>query len=136
MANSLELGPGMRLLAPSRSRNLSRESHCRRRTSSSSIMAMCAAGPPKAVGPSRRKNRARSRRETCFIVDIEPESGSATCSAMASVTPSCETCVQRPYTAANEQQKDQSEEHAHIRAGFMHGAPKPILRERDDFGRI
>jgi hypothetical protein len=29
MANSLELGPRMRLLAPRKSRNFSRESHCR-----------------------------------------------------------------------------------------------------------
>src|SRR5271165_1851014 len=62
MASSLELGPGIRLLAPSRSRNFSRVSHCRRRTSSSSMMAMCAAGPPNAVNPSRRKNAASSRR--------------------------------------------------------------------------
>ena len=63
MANSLELGPGMRLLAPSRSRNFSRESHLRRRTSSSSIMAMCPAGPPL---PSRRKKQRVHRARPCL----------------------------------------------------------------------
>jgi len=38
-----------------------RDTQPRRRTNSSSIIAMCAAGPPNAVSPSRRKGRARSR---------------------------------------------------------------------------
>ena len=59
-------GPGIRLLAPSRSRNFSRESHFRRRTSSSSMMAICAAGPPNAVTPSRRKKSASSLRDPRF----------------------------------------------------------------------
>src|SRR5258708_17983264 len=63
MASSLELGPGIRLLAPSKSRNFSLDNHLRRRTSSSSIIATCAAGPPNAVVPSRRKNNASSARE-------------------------------------------------------------------------
>src|ERR1700678_102620 len=62
IASSVELGPGIRLAAPSRSRNLSDESHRRRRTISFSMIAMCAAGPPKAVKPSRRKSAASSAR--------------------------------------------------------------------------
>src|SRR5262249_26885465 len=55
MAISVELGPGMRLAAPRRSRNSCGVSHRRRRTNSSSIMAMCTAGPPNASVPSFRK---------------------------------------------------------------------------------
>src|SRR5262245_22772351 len=60
MAISVEFGPGMRLVAPRRSRNCSRVSHRRRRTTSSSISAMWAAGPPKPITPSLRKRRATS----------------------------------------------------------------------------
>src|SRR5580700_2276363 len=60
MASSVELGPGIRLAAPKRSRNLSDESHRRCRTISFSMMATCAAGPPKAVKPRRRKRTATS----------------------------------------------------------------------------
>ena len=60
IAISVEFGPGIRLVAPSRSRNRSRVSQPRLRTTSSSIMAMCAAGPPKAIVPSFRKRRATS----------------------------------------------------------------------------
>jgi hypothetical protein len=42
---------------------LSREPF-RRTTTSSSIIAMCAAGPPKAIVPSFRNTPAMSRRET------------------------------------------------------------------------
>src|ERR1700687_4928520 len=62
MLISVELGPGMRFAAPSRSRNLSRVSQPRRRTTSSSIIAMCAAGPPKAVVPRRKYSRASSHK--------------------------------------------------------------------------
>ena len=58
IAISVELGPGIRCVAPRRSRKLSRDSHLRRPTTSSSIMAMCAAGPPKPMVPSFRKRRA------------------------------------------------------------------------------
>src|SRR5216683_3874192 len=61
MAISVEFGPGIRLVAPRRSRNRSRVSHPRRRTTSSSSSAMCAAGPPNAVAPRRRKSSAISR---------------------------------------------------------------------------
>ncbi len=46
---------------PIRSRNSSRVSHFRRRTTSSSIIAMWAAGPPNAVAPSRGNTSASSR---------------------------------------------------------------------------
>src|SRR5436309_2452782 len=60
IAISVEFGPGIRLVAASRSRKRSRESQPRRRTTSSSIMAMCAAGPPNPTTPSRKKRRATS----------------------------------------------------------------------------
>src|SRR5262249_55548757 len=55
MAISVELGPGMRFAAPRRSRNSCGVSHRRRRTNSSSIIAMWTAGPPNASVPSFRK---------------------------------------------------------------------------------
>src|SRR5580698_9756342 len=60
MATSVELGPGTSPARPTRSRNSSGVSHWRRRTNSSSIIAMCAVGPPKAVVPRRRKASASS----------------------------------------------------------------------------
>src|SRR5438128_12565482 len=60
MASSVELGPGMRLMMLSRSRKRSSLTHLRRSTTSWRIMAMCAAGPPKAVKPRRRKKRVTS----------------------------------------------------------------------------
>ena len=64
MAISVELGPGIRLVAPNRSRKRWRVSQPRRATTSSSIMAMWAAGPPKPRIPSFRKTRANSLRRT------------------------------------------------------------------------
>src|SRR5208337_4090093 len=64
IASSVELGPGMRLVTPRRSRNSAWMSQPRRRTTSSSIKAIWAAGPPKAVMPSLRNSRANSPR--CF----------------------------------------------------------------------
>ena len=61
IAISVEFGPGIRFVAPSRSRNSSRVSQPRRRTNSSSMSAMWAAGPPKLVAPSRRKTPATVR---------------------------------------------------------------------------
>src|ERR1700722_20086977 len=60
MATCVELGPGSRLHAPIRSRNCSRLIHARRSTASRSIRPMCAAGPPNAVSPRRRKKRTTS----------------------------------------------------------------------------
>ena len=60
IAISVEFGPGIKFVAPRRSRNLSSVSHLRRPTTSARIIAMCAAGPPKAVPPSRRNNAASS----------------------------------------------------------------------------
>src|SRR5262245_52587733 len=60
IASSVEFGPGIRYVAPRRSRNCSRVSHRRRRTTSSSISAMWAAGPPKPITPSLRNRRATS----------------------------------------------------------------------------
>src|SRR5579863_2642786 len=63
IASSVEVGPGIRLAAPRRSRNCWSSSQPRRRTTSSRITAICAAGPPKAVAPSLRKSAARSSKE-------------------------------------------------------------------------
>src|SRR5512134_1812188 len=51
---SLELGPGIRLVAPSRSRKCCSSIQPRRATISWRIMAIWAAGPPNAVAPMRR----------------------------------------------------------------------------------
>src|ERR1700685_1647880 len=126
----------MRLLAPSKSRNFSRESHCRLLTSSSSIIEMCAAGPPKAVVPNRRKNKASSLRGTCLFSEIDSRDSRDDCSAMGCASSLCQPCVKRPRASTDQQQKDETEQHAHIRAGFMHRSPKSVLRERDNFGRI
>src|SRR5439155_14554649 len=68
MATSVDVGPGMTLLAPRRSRNSVSLSQPRRSTNSRRIMAMWEAGPPKAVTLSHAKRRAsatRSRRRSC-----------------------------------------------------------------------
>src|SRR5262245_49416978 len=65
MAISVEFGPGIRFVAPSRSRNSSRESQRRRLTTSSSIIAMCAAGPPNEITPSLKKRSASCLSEVC-----------------------------------------------------------------------
>lgn len=44
--------------------------------------------------------------------------------------------VRKPRAGTNQQQKDETEQHAHIRAGFMQRSPKPVDRKCDDFGRI
>jgi len=56
----VEMGPGMRFVAPRRSRKASRLIQRRRPTTSCSIMATCTAGPPNAVNPSFRKSPASS----------------------------------------------------------------------------
>src|ERR1700730_17584266 len=61
-AISVEFGPGIRLQALIISRNSAGESHRRRLTTSSSIIAICAAGPPNAIVPRRAKSCANSRR--------------------------------------------------------------------------
>ncbi len=61
IASSVEFGPGMRFVAPSKSRNSACVSQPRSRTISRSMIATCAAGPPSAVQPSLRKSAATSR---------------------------------------------------------------------------
>src|SRR2546428_282663 len=61
IAISVEFGPGIRFVAPRRSTNCSSLSQRRRRTTSSRIVAMCAAGPQRAIVPSLRKSQATSR---------------------------------------------------------------------------
>src|SRR5262245_12322942 len=68
IAISVEFGPGIRWVAPTRSMNWSRDSQRRRRTTSSSIMAMCAAGPPKPMTPSLRKSHASSFRRREWLM--------------------------------------------------------------------
>jgi hypothetical protein len=71
IAISVEFGPGMRFVAPSRSRNCSSVSHVRLRTTSSRIIVMWAAGPPKAVAP-RRRNSADSSASDVFCEPSSP----------------------------------------------------------------
>src|SRR5579859_4632434 len=63
MAISVLFGPGMRFVAPTRSRKCWWSIQPRLSTTSFCIMAICAAGPPKAVKPSFVKSCASSRRE-------------------------------------------------------------------------
>lgn len=58
---SVELDSGIKFVAPTKSRNSWSLNHLRLFTVSSCIMAMCAAGPPKAVAPS-----LENRDATCF----------------------------------------------------------------------
>lgn len=60
IAISVEFGPGIRLVAPTKSRNSWSVSHLRRFTVSSCSMATWAAGPPKAVIPNLRNRAATS----------------------------------------------------------------------------
>src|ERR1700739_2402459 len=128
MASSLELGPGIRLLGPSRSRNFSRESHLRRRTSSSSIIAMCAAGPPNAVNPKRKKKRASSpsapfRREPGTSSPTCPES--ATRCGFSMRPPS----VERKAPGARQQQENEAHEHRIVGAPRILHAPETGFEE-------
>jgi hypothetical protein len=65
---SVEFGPGIRLVAPTKSKKCWRLSQPRRVTTSSSIMPMCAAGPPNAVSPSRKNKTANSRSRSFIVV--------------------------------------------------------------------
>src|SRR5215213_11919849 len=58
IASSVELGPGIRFVAPTKSKNSCSSIHLRRATTSVRIIAICAAGPPKAMVPSFRKSCA------------------------------------------------------------------------------
>ena len=60
IAISVELGPGIRSVALTSSRNSCSPSQLRRFTTSACINAMCAAGPPNAVSPNMRKRAATS----------------------------------------------------------------------------
>src|SRR5215472_4337082 len=72
MASSVELGPGMILARPNRSRKRSSLTHLRLVTSSRRIIAICAAGPPNAVKPKVRKTTATSfSREDSCPVDVD-----------------------------------------------------------------
>ena len=126
----------MRLLAPSRSRNFSRESqlspadefifHDRDVRCRSS--RGCRAQPEKE--PSKLIERNLSFSGNGFW------RSTAGSSAMRCAPSFCQPSVKRPRTNTNQQQKDEAEQHAYIRAGFMQRSPQSILCERDDFGRI
>src|SRR5947209_4663035 len=80
MASSVELGPGIRLMMLSRSRKRSSLIHLRCCTTSWRIMAMCAAGPPKAVKPRRRKKRVTSVSLVfCVFIGFGIECNNALC---------------------------------------------------------
>src|SRR5712691_7522583 len=134
MANSLELGPGIKLLAPSKSRNFSRESHFLRRTSSSSMMAMCAAGPPNAVVPSRRKNSASSLSGVAPEVSLSAKAGCAGSSIRRRFLPE-KSRVERAGARASQQQEDQSHQHGKIGARFRLHGPEAALEQNRNFGR-
>ena len=83
IAISVEFGPGTRFVAASARENDSLDSQLRRRTYSSSIIAMCATGPPKASTPSRRnvlrtsKNDPRAPEGSSFMPAAPPARGAA-----------------------------------------------------------
>ena len=60
IAISVEFGPGIKVVAPSRSRNSASVSHLRLTTTSSCMMPIWAAGPPNAVKPSLMNKAATS----------------------------------------------------------------------------
>src|SRR5713101_468651 len=115
MAISVELGPGMRLAAPKRSRNCSRVSHCRRRTVSSSIIAMCAAGPPNAVKPSRRNSSATSRSRARSGTPAQPR-------------------VERELTGAREGKHRAGEQHGEVHSRLVRHRAEARLREHRQLG--
>src|SRR6266446_258571 len=45
-------------------------------------------------------------------------------------------CIEGQSSASDDQQEDQAKEHAHIRVRFVQRAPKAVLHERDDLGRV
>src|SRR5688572_4561958 len=67
MLISVLLGPGIRLVAPTRSRKCCDDIHCRFLTTSSCISAICAAGPPKPIVPNFRNSFAISVRPDCWL---------------------------------------------------------------------
>jgi len=66
-ATSVDEGPGSRLESPNRSTKRWRVSQPRRSTNSRCMMAICAAGPPKAVSPRRVNSRAISQRRASTV---------------------------------------------------------------------
>src|SRR3990172_9575923 len=68
IAISVELGPGSRLVAATRSRNSASLSQRRRVTPSSCIIAVWAAGPAKDVRPSRRKRPPTSSQRRSPVI--------------------------------------------------------------------
>lgn len=60
IAISVLLGPGIRLLAPNKSRKCCSLIHFLFTTTSFCIIAICAAGPPKPIKPSFKKSFAIS----------------------------------------------------------------------------
>ena len=60
MAISVLLGPGIKLVAPIKSRKCSSLIHCLLITTSWRIMAICAAGPPNPMTPSFKNSLASS----------------------------------------------------------------------------
>src|SRR5215472_11262918 len=109
IASSVELGPGIRLDAPSRSRNLSDDSQRRRRTTSFSMMAMWAAGPPNAVNPRRRKRSASSERVAAGL----STGGSLPVLPSAPIAPlgPRKPCVDRQRSGPDKDEKQQAEKH-------------------------
>src|SRR5262245_27327515 len=111
IAISVEFGPGMRFVAPNRSRKVSRESHRRRLTTSSSIKAMCTAGPPKAVVHSLRNKTASSRNELGTDEELGIAATSSWGSRIAACRPGSETCINGPRAGSDYEQEDQAKQH-------------------------
>src|SRR5579864_1402434 len=135
MASSVEVGPGTRFAAPSMSRNCWCVTHCRLRTTSSSIIATCAAGPPKLIAPSRRKNVASS------LSLWERETGRS--SALVSVgRPTLASPVLRRFRlvargAPGKDQEQKAHEHGEIGSRVTDHEPESLSGSRQfgDFRR-
>src|SRR5579871_820747 len=130
MASSVELGPGMRFDTPSRSRNRSELSQPRRRTTSLSMIAMCAAGPPKAVNPSRRKSRATS--ESVARGRGAGRGAHSTPSASIALQGRGDARVEREPPRALRDEKDAAEEHRVVGPRLVRHRPEAALEEDGD----
>src|SRR3990172_1796009 len=125
MAISVELGPGIRLVAPTRSRKCSRLIQRRLTTTSSSIMAMWAAGPPKAVKPRRRKSAASSFSPPILLFSLLMN---------RRLFIRLQKRIQGPATCANEEQENGTQQHGEIGAGFVCHRPKSLIHQNGNLG--
>src|SRR5271157_2293437 len=111
------------------SRNSSWESQRRRPTTSLSMRAMWAAGPPNAVAPSRRKRAASSRNAARLDEGSPPSLGAVL------HPPGRKPGVEGPGTGSHEEQEEGTQQHRVVCARLMGHAPESALQENRDLRR-